>query len=163
MSVSLNKLTYAQQFKRIADLTHERDEIQRKHDDLVITSATVISELQRQVEALAVECHSAKTLLRKIHGESYDSDHEFGKSVYEKDTYFELQDFIENQSDVGTSTPATDTDIAEIKARQFDYAESVVRNEISGLKERSPTLREMGCIANHFHDLSVELRKESGQ
>ena len=102
-------------------------------DTALVTLRSENEELKRKVEALAVECHSAKTLLRKIHGESYDSDHEFGKSVYEKDTNFELQDFIENQSETGTSTPATDAALAEVRAQVWVeakfYAKSMIESD----------------------------------
>lgn len=78
------------------------------------------AELERRRDALVAECHRAKNLLSKIHEESYDSGHEFGKSVYEKDTNFDIQDFIENQSEVGTSTPATDAALREIGAKAVE-------------------------------------------
>ena len=55
MAVTLEKLSVKQLYKSVADLMHERDELQRQHDDLVIKSATVISDLQRKADALAAE------------------------------------------------------------------------------------------------------------
>ena len=61
MSVKLEKFSVKQLYKLVANLTHERDELQRQHDELVIKSATVISELQGKVEiTIAALAHMYK-------------------------------------------------------------------------------------------------------
>lgn len=47
---------------------------------------------------------------------------------------------------------------AEMRAAAFSYAANSVRNEIACLKERSPTLKEMACLANEFDLMASQLR-----
>lgn len=64
-------------------------------------------------------------------------------------------------------TPATSSAIAALRAEAsadaFSLAEDLVRNEIACLKERSPTLKEMACLANTFHVMANQLRESKGE
>lgn len=63
--------------------------------------------------------------------------------------------------------PATDAAIAalreEARADAFSYAADSVRHEIICLKERSPRLKEMACLANEFDSMARQLRESKGE
>lgn len=60
-------------------------------------------------------------------------------------------------------TPATDAYLSQLRnearADAFAYAADSVRHEITCLKERSPTLKEMACLANEFDSTAMQLRE----
>ncbi len=63
-------------------------------------------------------------------------------------------------------TPVTDAILdslrAEARAAAFSHAADSVRNEITCLKECSPTLKEMACLANEFDLMARQLRESKG-
>jgi len=147
MSVSLTKLTDTQLCKRVADLTHERDEIQRKHDDLVITSATVISELQGKVEALAVESGQIKVAAILLADEAAQIYKRWNLTQQPDGDIIDAQTIHELMCEIH-ETPATKAAIAEIEARGVEKFAQLMHADISVLDAL---------------EFAQELRKESGQ
>lgn len=139
-------------YKRIADLTHERDELQRKHDDLIITSATVISEIQGKVGALAVENSNFK------HAMSVTIEH-----VSVMDTgQAGVAAMIINDALHNSETPATEAAIAEIEARGVDKFAARVRKYAND-EDSCNRKCSLNLTAERAENYSSWMRKESGQ
>lgn len=119
------------------------------NEDLAEYLLRQFKERDDKIAALAAESAVLKKFCKNA---SFDAD-------YAAELGMERGGFTDAMNDI--KTPATDAAIAELKAQQFEWAEAVVRNEIGCLKECAPTLRNMACLANHFHNLASELRKEA--
>ena len=125
-------------------------ELQRQHDDQVIKSATVISELQGKVEALAGEnAHlkqskpSLKTMIQAL--DAFYADEDTPESAM-------LIAFNILRGDI--KTPSTKAALAEIRAQAVEAcAEALLSTDDISCEYEYPMMREF----------AQQLRKESGQ
>jgi len=135
---NLEKLTVKQLYKSIADLTRERDDLQRK------------------VEALAVENMAFKEFCKRS---SFDAD-------YEAELGMDRGGFTDALNDI--KTPATDAALAEIRAQGVDKFVNKISSELrsagGGDGYHTNFYPE---FADHLEskgsDFSSELRKEAGR
>ena len=148
--------------ERNAELITKNEELQRKYDDLVITSATVISELQRKVEALAAEVQAIRWASGQVYARGYNHGHlntvDGLPYSEEKDLVIRVGETLCEYIDPDYCGVATDAIIAEIEARGVDkFADVTIK---IGTEEQAPSIIFAGKQAQLFAE---QLRKESGE